>query len=79
MLKEHEEKKGTKTVPLGHHFGKGCLFRLKGTILVPMGCQNKVVWNNSALLESGTKMIAQKGTVLWTIKQIILVLLFFVH
>ncbi len=43
-LASTQRKKGTKTVPLGHHFGKRCLFQ-----------QIKY----SALLESGTKMVPQ--------------------
>ena len=66
-----KEKKGTKTVPLGHHFFENSAFSDKrSTILVPMGHQIKVVppaiqcpfgeWHQNG---------APKGTVLRTINQ----------
>ncbi len=49
-----QRKKGTKTVPLGHHFGKQCLFRQKGHYFGAHGAPN---------LSS-----APKGTILQRIK-----------
>ncbi len=42
-LPHTQRKRGTKTVPLGHHFGNGCLFRQQGHYFGAHH-QNKVVF-----------------------------------
>ncbi len=56
LRKYTKRKKATKSVPLGHHFKKWCLFWQKGHYF---GAPGKV-WKISALFGSGTKTVPQK-------------------